>query len=39
MQILETLTQGKFISAMCHAYSNKLRKTVSPTVLMLEKQF
>jgi len=38
VQIPELLTQGKFVSAGCHAHSNahKPSKTVAPTVLMLE---
>jgi len=38
MQIPEIPAQRKFASAMCHAHSNahKPRKTVAPTVLMLE---
>jgi len=36
MQILEIITQCKFISAMCHAHKSRI--TVALTVLMKEKQ-
>jgi len=38
LQISEIPAQRKFVSEMCHAYSNahKPPKTVAPTVLMLE---
>jgi len=41
LQIPELLTQGKFVSAMCHGHSNahKPPKTVASTVLMLEYKF
>jgi len=41
MQIPEIITQRKFISAMCHAYSNaqKLWKTVAPRLLVLDLKF
>jgi len=41
MQIPEIITQRKFVSAICHAYSNaqKLRKTVAPRLLVLDLKF
>jgi len=32
----QLLTQRKFVSAQCHAHSDKPPKTVAPTVLVLE---